>query len=363
MIMQQHFHPLTVRDIRKETDDCISVSFDIPPDLSDAFRFRQGQNITLRKQLKGEELRRNYSICSSPLEAELRIAIKRVPHGRFSNWANTELKAGDVLEVWPPTGKFHTELDPALKRNYLAFAAGSGITPILSIIRTTLQTEPGSRFTLVYGNRNRRSIIFREQLEDLKNRYMQRFNVIHILSREEPETLLNSGRIDEAKCAELAAKMIDLSRVDEVFLCGPEDMIFTVKNFLETKGFPEKHIHFELFTTPRQKEKALALDRNERPAGEHDLCTIKVRIDGVVTQFELPAEGDTILNAALRAGADLPYACKGGVCATCKAKLIEGEVDMDVNYALEGEEVKNGFILTCQSHPKTAQVFVDFDAR
>jgi len=361
--MQQHFHPLTVRDIRKETEDCVSISFHIPPELSETFRFRQGQNITLRRELKGEELRRNYSICSSPSENELRVAIKRVPHGRFSNWANTELKPGDVLEVWPPTGRFHTELDPTQKRNYLAFAAGSGITPIISIIKATLQAEPGSRFTLVYGNRNRRSIIFRDQLEDLKNRYMQRLSIVHVLSREEPETPLNAGRIDEGKCAELSKKLIDLSRVDEVFLCGPEDMIFTVKSFLVKKGFPEKHIHFELFTAPSQKERSLALDRNEKPAGEHDICTIKVRIDGTVTQFDLPAEGDTILNAALRAGADLPYACKGGVCATCKAKLIEGEVDMDVNYALEDEEVRNGFILTCQSHPRTARVFVDFDAR
>jgi ring-1,2-phenylacetyl-CoA epoxidase subunit PaaE len=263
--------------------------------------------------------------------------------------------------VLPPTGRFNTRLDPTQKRNYLAFAAGSGITPILSIIKATLQTEPQSQFTLVYGNRSRRSIIFREELEDMKNRYMQRLNIVHILSREEPETVLNFGRIDEGKCGELCGRMINLDRVDEVFLCGPEEMILTVKGFLEAKGFPGKHIHFELFTTPGAK--ASGLDKRVRVSETHGSSSIKVRIDGIVTQFSLPAEGDTILNAALRAGADLPYACKGGVCATCKARLLEGQVDMDVNYALEEEEVKNGFILTCQSHPRTAHVFVDFDAR
>lgn len=359
--MSIHFHPLTVKDIRRETDDCISISFHVPEDLKGTFRFEQGQNITIRKSLKGEELRRNYSICSSPYEGELRVAVKRVPHGKFSNWANTELKKGDVLDVLPPTGRFNTKLDPGTRRNYLAFAAGSGITPIMSIVKATLQTEPQSSFTLVYGNRNRRSIIFREELEDLKNRYMQRLNIVHILSREEPETVLNFGRINEDKCHELCGRMINLDKVDEVFLCGPEEMITTVKGFLESKGFPTKHIHFELFTTPG--EKATGLDKRERASEAHGNSTIKVKIDGIVTQFELPAEGDTILNAALRSGADLPYACKGGVCATCKARLLEGEVEMDVNYALEAEEVKNGFILTCQSHPRTAHVFVDFDAR
>lgn len=293
----------------------------------------------------------------------MRVAIKRVAHGKFSNWANTELKKGDVLELLPPTGKFNTALDPAAKRNYLAFAAGSGITPVMSILKTTLQREPQSQFTLVYGNRNRKSIIFRDELEDLKNKYMQRLNIIHILSREEPDSQINYGRIDEAKCGDLAGKLLNLSSIDEVFLCGPEEMILNVKRFLAGNGFPEKHIHFELFTPPTLKEQVAGVDRKVSKGAEHGDSVIKVRIDGMVTQFSLPVEGDTILNAALRAGADLPYACKGGVCATCKAKLLEGEVDMDVNYALEEEEVKSGFILTCQSHPKSSTVFVDFDAR
>jgi ring-1,2-phenylacetyl-CoA epoxidase subunit PaaE len=361
--MALHFHPLTVKDIRKETEDCISVSFTVPDNLKEAFRFEQGQNITIKKLLQGEELRRNYSICSSPFENELRVAIKRMPHGKFSNWANEELKPGDVLEVMAPTGKFNTRLDPTEKRHYLAFAAGSGITPIISIIKTTLQTEKQSSFTLVYGNRNRRSIVFLDELENLKNVYMERLAVIHILSREEPDSLINFGRIHEKKCEELFSRLINLNTIDETFICGPEEMIFTVKKFLETRGFPEKHIHYELFTTPLQKDAVNELNKAAKPSVEHGVSHIKVRIDGTVTHFELPAEGDTILNAAMKAGADLPYACKGGVCSTCKAKLLEGEVKMDVNYALEAEEVKAGFILTCQSHPKTAHVFVDFDAR
>ena len=361
--MSLHFHLLTVKDIRKETDDCVSVSFNIPSEIAEDFRFEQGQNITIRRSIDGEDLRRNYSICSSPLENELRVAIKTIPQGKFSTWANSELKKGDLLEVMPPTGKFNTRLDPANKRNYLAYAAGSGITPVMSIIKTTLQVEPLSNFTLVYGNRSRKSIIFRDELEDLKNRYMHRLNIVHILSREEPDSPINFGRINENKCRELSGKLVNLDTMDEVFVCGPEEMIFTVKKFLEQRGFPTGHIHFELFTTPSQKEMVLELNKAAKPKVEHGISRIKVRIDGVVTQFELPAEGDTILNAALRAGADLPFACKGGMCSTCKARLVEGEVDMDVNYALEEEEVKNGFVLTCQSHPKTNSVFVDFDAR
>lgn len=359
--MSIHFHPLTVKDIRKETDDCISVQLEIPAELAGTFSFQHGQNITIRKTLQGEELRRNYSICTAPSQGELRVAIKRIPQGRFSNWANDHLKVGDSLEVLPPTGKFNTALNPEAKRHYLAFAAGSGITPVMSILRTTLEMEPQSHFTLVYGNRSRRSIIFREALEDLKNRYMQRLQVIHILSREEPDSPLHHGRINGEKCRQLAAGLINLSSIDEVFVCGPETMIQEVSTALEQASFPGAHIHFERFTTPASPGKAIQATAAQRNAAANSV--IKVRIDGVVTQFNLAVEGDTILNAALRAGADLPYACKGGMCATCKARLLEGRVEMDVNYALEAEEVKQGFILTCQSHPVTDSVFVDFDQR
>ena len=360
--MSIHFHTLTVRHIRKETEDCISVAFEIPETLREQFIFQQGQNITIRKTIEGEELRRNYSICSAPSQHELRVAIKRMPHGKFSNWANDHLKEGDQLEVLPPTGKFNTPLDPSAQKHYLAFAAGSGITPVMSILKTTLETEPSSRFTLVYGNRNRRSIIFREELEELKNRYMQRLQLIHLLSQEEPDSPLHYGRIDAGKCQQLTKGLIQLSSIDEVFICGPESMIHAVRHTLESSGFPSAHIHFELFTTPGAAAVKQA-ERASRPSGTESMATIKVKIDGVVTQFALPQEGDSILNAALRAGADLPFACKGGVCATCKARLLEGKVEMDVNYALEDEEVKQGYILTCQSHPLTETVFVDFDQR
>src|SRR5882757_2714193 len=231
--MASHFTTLQVEDIRRETADCVSVSFSIPPELQEAFRFRQGQNITIRYRVDGEEIRRSYSICSSPLDDELRIAVKKVPGGIFSTYANGQLQKGQMLEVLPPTGKFYTELNSGQQKRYLAFAAGSGITPILSLIKTTLATEPGSDFTLVYGNRHRPSIIFREQLEALKNRYMHRLSLHHILSREKLDTALNQGRIDAIKCNELCTLLIDLPAMDEVFICGPGEMIFTVKDWLE----------------------------------------------------------------------------------------------------------------------------------
>jgi len=361
--MGLHFHTLTVSDIRRETDDCVSVAFNVPEPLKPEFRFVQGQNITIRINLNGEELRRNYSICTSPYEQELRVAIKAMPEGRFSTWANTVLKIGDTLEVLPPTGKFYTGLNAAEKKNYLAFAAGSGITPIISIIKTTLQTEPLSHFTLVYGNRNRRSIIFREELESLKNKYMDRFQLIHILSREESESQILFGRIDQEKCAALSRSIVPIHQYNDVFICGPEEMIFSIKKFLESRSYSQDHIHYELFTTPTAHHMVEELSHNEQKEAQTTRSNIQVKIDGIITRFELSAQGDTILNAALKHGADLPYACKGGVCSTCRAKLVEGRVEMDVNYALEKDEVEAGFILTCQSHPLTNNVYVDFDQR
>ncbi|NII24274.1 phenylacetate-CoA oxygenase/reductase subunit PaaK [Pseudoflavitalea sp. X16] len=363
--MATHFHTLTVATVQKETPECISVVFQVPEALQELYNFKQGQNITLKTILNGEELRRSYSICSSPFDKELRVAIKSVETGRFSSWANNQLKKGDLVEVLPPTGRFFTELHPAHKKHYLAFAAGSGITPILSIIKTTLATEPQSRFTLIYGNRNRASIIFKEQLEALKNRYMERFTLHHILSREKTDAPLNHGRIDPEKCRQLE-KLINFAQMDEIFLCGPETMIFSVKNWLEEKGMEKKKIHFELFTTPatgsQQPDfKPQAADLKPQTAGKKSRVTVK--LDGIAFDFDLGFDGQPILDAALQQGADLPFACKGGVCATCRAKLVEGQVEMDINYALEPEEMEQGFILTCQSHPRTDKVVVDFDAR
>jgi ring-1,2-phenylacetyl-CoA epoxidase subunit PaaE len=364
--MSIHFHSLRVKEVRKETSDCVSVVFDVPGDLLSQFKFNQGQSLTMRATINGEEVRRTYSICSSPLDHEWRVAIKKVDGGLFSGFANEELKKGDLIDVMPPVGKFYTELNPANKKNYTAFAAGSGITPVLSLIKTTLATEPQSRFTLIYGNRSRSSIIFFEELEGLKNKYMERFHLVHILSREKTDTALNSGRISVDKLQELD-RLVNYSATDEFFICGPEEMIFCVKGFLEAKDIDSKKLHFELFTTPGQKKSAVAsgiprLREADKQGGPKSNITVK--LDGRSFDFDLSLTGDmTILDAALQQGADLPYACKGGVCCTCKARLIEGEVEMEVHWGLEEEEIKQGYILTCQSHPKTDKVVVDFDVK
>jgi ring-1,2-phenylacetyl-CoA epoxidase subunit PaaE len=366
-----HFQSLQIADIRQETADCVSIAFTIPPALRESFRYHQGQNITIKAHIGGEEIRRSYSICSSPLEGELRIAIKKVPGGLFSTYANDQLQKGQLLEVLPPTGKFYTELMPAQQKRYLAFAAGSGITPILSLIKTTLATEPGSDFTLIYGNRHRPSIIFREQLEALKDRYMHRLSLHHILSREKLDTALNQGRIDAVKCNELCTLLIDLPAVDEIFICGPGEMIFTVKDWLEEKGVDKKKIHFELFNTQERRpgdpttvgRGQASADRQKEVTLAGKISQVTVRLDGISYDFNLPFDGEPILDAALMQGVDLPFACKGGVCCTCRARLTEGQVDMEVNYALEAEELAAGFILTCQSHPRTERVIIDFDSK
>lgn len=358
--MAVHFHSLKVRDIKKETPDCISVAFDIPAELKTEFLFDHGQNITIKKTIDGEELRRSYSICTSPFENELRIAIKKVEGGKFSCFANDELKVNDQLDVLPPTGRFNTKLDKENKKQYLAFAAGSGITPVISIIKTTLQAEPASSFTLVFGNKGRSSIIFFEELEGIKNKYLNRFNFINILSREKTDAPLNSGRINTEKLKELN-KLVDYKSADDIFICGPEEMIFCVKDFLEGTGIDKKKIHFELFTTPGQKNVTDRTVQHADNTGPKSRITIK--LDGRSFDFDLGFDNASILDAALKQGADLPFACKGGVCCTCKAKLLEGEVEMDVNWGLEHEEVEQGFILTCQSHPKTEKVVVDFDIK
>ncbi|MGZ3880876.1 MAG: 1,2-phenylacetyl-CoA epoxidase subunit PaaE [Flavisolibacter sp.] len=356
-----HFHSLRVRKVEKETDDCVSIEFDVPEELKETFRFKQGQNLTIKKAFNGEEVRRNYSICTSPFENKLKMAVKKADGGLFSTWANEELKAGDYLEVLPPTGKFYTEVDPFQKKNYVAFAAGSGITPIISIIKTTLRTEPDSEFTLVYGNRTKNSIIFKEEIESLKDKFIDRFRVYHILSRELTEAEINNGRIDVAKLELLFNKVIDMQRCDEFFICGPEEMIFCIKGYLEARGVANNKIHFELFTVPGQAKTEARTETMQMDEGPK--ARVSVKLDGIVFDFDLNYESESVLDAALKQGADLPYACKGGVCTTCKAKLVEGEVKMDVNWGLEPDEVAKGFILTCQSHPVTSKVVVDFDTR
>ena len=364
--MSIHFHKLKVKEIRRETADCVSIRFEIPPELKDSFLFQHGQNLTIKKKINGEEARRSYSICSAPFENELRVAVKKVDGGAFSIFANEALKAGDELDVLPPTGKFNTALNSKNKKKYLAFAAGSGITPVISIIKTTLQTEPDSSFTLVYGNRSRSSIIFFEELEGIKNKYINRFNLIHVLSRERTDIPINYGRINIEKLAELSG-ILNYSSFDEIFICGPETMIFSLKEYLEQKDIDKRNIHYELFTTPGQKTTSFDKLRTNKQYATIEpgiaKSKITIKLDGRSFDFDLGFNEEPILDGALKQGADLPYACKGGVCCSCKAKLLEGEVEMDVHWGLEDEEIEQGYILTCQSHPKTEKVVVDFDIK
>jgi ring-1,2-phenylacetyl-CoA epoxidase subunit PaaE len=353
--MAVHFHSLKIKEIIKETTDCVSVSFIVPPELSDLFTFKEGQNITLKKIINGEEVRRSYSICNAPHEKELKVAIKKVEGGLFSTFANDSLKAGDSVDVLPPTGRF-TSKDK--EGNYLAIAAGSGITPIISIIKHTLKTQPNSSFTLIFGNKSRSSIIFFEEIEGLKNTYMQRLNCINILSRERTDATINYGRINTEKL-EALKQLINFKTFDGAYICGPEEMIFASSAFLEKEGVEKTKIHFELFTSPGQKTNTIQQEKADVDKGPKS--NISIKLDGRTFDFALGYNADCILDAALAQGADLPYACKGGVCCTCRAKLVEGKVHMDVNYALEEEEIAQGFILTCQSHPLTEKVVIDFD--
>jgi ring-1,2-phenylacetyl-CoA epoxidase subunit PaaE len=355
-----HFWKLKIADVHRETADCVSLVFEVPKGLEEIFQFRQGQSISVKTIIDGEEVRRSYSICSSPLDNELRVAVKRVDSGKFSTLANRDLKAGSEIEVLPPIGSFFTELNPAQAKNYLAFAAGSGITPLLSIIKTTLAIEPRSNFTLIYGNRNRQSIIFREQLEGLKNRYMGRLAVHYVLSREKTDAQIYRGHIDGKKCQELAGKILFPLQADEIFICGPEAMLSSLRLWLEDQGVDPKKIHFERFNAPEQG--LAALNSGSKPP-DSGTSRVTLRIDGVSVEFGLARNGLSILEAALDQGIDLPFACKSGVCCSCRARLLEGKVSMDVNYGLEPEELSVGYILTCQSHPLTESLLVDFDQK
>jgi ring-1,2-phenylacetyl-CoA epoxidase subunit PaaE len=309
--------------------------------------------------LDGEEVRRSYSICSSPLDNELRVAVKKVPFGRFSTFANEGLKVGEGIETMPPAGKFTVQPVENHAKNYLAIATGSGITPILSILKTVLKTEPKSQFTLIYGNQRRSSIIFKEAIEGLKNKYMSRLSVYHILSQEVTDAKILSGRIDEAKLAYFFKHIIPVETVDDFYICGQEAMTQTVRNQLNQLGISPKKVHFELFAATRPLKKYSEIRTPNSEIGEQS--TVTICLDGVSFQLKLGYHGENVLDAAMKKGADLPFACKGGVCCTCKAKLVAGKVEMDVNYGLEAEEIAAGFILTCQAHPRTPTLIVDFD--
>ncbi len=355
--MTPRFHQLRVAEVRRETPECVSLKFDLPAELADEYRFTQGQHLALRTMLEGEELRRSYSVCAGCDDGELRVAVKKVPGGRFSAWAHDTLKPGDAIDVMTPEGRFFTPLSPEHEKHYVAFVAGSGITPVLSLIRTTLAREPKSRFTLVYGNRRQTSVMFHEALEDLKDRYLTRFALFNVFSREEQDIDLFNGRLDGAKARAFLSTLVPVDTVDEAFVCGPASMIDDVEQALVAAGVPREHVHVERFGVPGAAAYAPVDDAEAAQA------RIGIVIDGVRREIEFHRGQHSILDAGRAAGLDLPYSCKGGMCSTCRGKLLEGEVKMAKNYALEPHEVAAGFVLTCQSYPLTERVLISYDER
>lgn len=353
------FHSLDVVDVRRETRDAVVVT--LKPKAEDAglFDFTQGQYLTFRRKFEDDELRRSYSICAGKGEGHLQVGIKRVDGGAFSTWANEELKPGTTIEAMPPMGRFFTAVEPDLAKNYLGFAGGSGITPLLSIIKTVLDAEPRSTFTLVYANRQISSIMFREELEDLKNRHLGRLSIVHVLESEAQDIELFTGRVDAAKCAALFQAWIDLPSVTTAFICGPEPMMLAIAGALKEHGLAEAQIKFELFASGqpgRAKKRVIS-----ETASTSNSTEATVTLDGATRSFRMPKAGVSLLDAALEANIDAPYACKAGVCSTCRAKVLEGETEMAVNHALEDYEVKQGYVLTCQCFPLSDKVVVSYD--
>ena len=351
------FHPLTVTHVHKTIRDAVVLSLAAPEGAE--FDFIQGQYLTFRREFDGEELRRSYSICAGLDDGILQVGIKKVAGGAFSSWANEEVQVGDTLEAMPPMGTFHTPLDAGAQHHYLGFAGGSGITPVLSILRTVLTRAPQSRFTLVYANRAVSTIMFRDDLEDLKNTYMGRINVIHILEADAQDIDLFTGRVDEEKCAALFERWIDIASVDTAFICGPEPMMLGIAASLRAHGLADTQIKFELFGASQQgraKQRAIAADAAAKGA----VTQATVTLDGATRSFEMPRD-TSLLDAAIDNAMDAPFACKAGVCSTCRAKVTEGEVEMLTNHALEDNEIADGFVLTCQCYPLTETVRFDYD--
>ncbi|MDP2517308.1 MAG: 2Fe-2S iron-sulfur cluster-binding protein [Shimia thalassica] len=354
------FHDLEVTDIHKTIRDAVVVTLKPVNGAAEEFDFTQGQYLTFRQDFDGDELRRSYSICAGKDDGILQVGIKRVDGGTFSTWANEDLKIGDTVQAMPPMGGFFTALDAGNEKNYLGFAGGSGITPVLSILKTTLAAEPNSTFTLVYANKGVNTIMFREELEDLKNTYMGRFNVIHILETDAQEIDLFTGLVTEEKCAQLfATGWIDIGSVDTAFICGPEPMMLGIAAALRTGGLTDAQIKFELFASSQPgRAKRKAVSKNAASGANQASATIT--LDGSTQAIEMPKD-TTILDAALDNKMDAPFACKAGVCSTCRCRVLEGEVEMVSNHALEDYEVEKGYVLSCQSYPVTDNVVVDFD--
>jgi ring-1,2-phenylacetyl-CoA epoxidase subunit PaaE len=352
------FHSIKVADIYKETKDCTVISFEIPDDLKSEFQFKQGQHLTLRTMIDGNEVRRSYSLCSSPIENKWNVAVKKINEGLFSTFVNEKLRKGDVLDVMAPNGTFFTEIDLKKAKNYIAFAAGSGITPILSIIKTHLALEPESTFKLFYLNRTVKSIVFKEEIEQLKNVYFNRFEIFHFLTKEHRPAELFNGRFSKEKMKVITDKLVDVSSIDACFICGPEEMIYLLRDELTEAGLAKDKIHYELFTSGISEADKQRISKIIEKKVEGTEVTI---IDGGKEfHFVMGDDFDNILDGALAAGADLPFACKGGVCSTCRCQVVEGTAEMKLNYSLEEEELAKNYILSCQAVPTSKKVVVDF---
>lgn len=352
------FHPLRVTEVRLLTDEAVAVTFDVPPELVETFSYRPGEHVTIRAIIDGEDVRRSYSICSNARSGKLRVGIKRLSGGRFSTYATTELRAGDILDVMPPVGDFTIDIDPSRPRRAVAVAAGSGITPVLSLLSSSLESEPQARWTLLYGNRTVASIMFLDDLEGLKDRYPDRFQLLHTLSREGSDVPLLSGRIDPEKLEMIYRRLLDGSAVDGWYLCGPYDMVMNSRETLVGLGVDQAAIHDELFFAGPLDPEALP---PEPPVGEGSV-DLTVILGGRAVEIRMSPES-SVLDAALRVRPELPFSCKGGMCASCKGRVEEGEVRMEKNYALVDTEVEAGYVLTCQAHPVSRRLVVRYDHR
>ncbi len=361
-----NFYSLKIANIQAETDSAVCISFDIPKDLAETFKFKAGQFLTLQANIDGENVRRSYSICSGVNDSQLQVGIKRVKNGLFSNFANDQFKAGNSIEVMPPQGSFTPDLDENNAKHYMCLAVGSGITPILSIIKSILFTEPRSTVTLVYGNKRTSSMMFKEKLSFVKNSYLQRFKWVNIMSQEDQGSDILKGKIDNEKGHSLQTnKMINILNTDEAFICGPEAMISEVSHGFRKEGLEKSQIHYELFANSSADSAAMLNKAKQRVEeyGESKTSKVTVIADGRAIDFDLATVGANILDAGMDNGMELPYSCKAGVCSTCKAKLVKGQVDMDISHGLEDHEIEAGFILTCQAHPISDEVIVSFDDR
>lgn len=352
--MSATFHSLRVAAIDELTDDSVALTFDVPPALAADFRFLPGQHLSIRG---GDDVRRSYSLCTSPSSGVLRIGVKRLPGGAFSEGVVSRLVVGDELDVMTPAGRFTVAVDPTARRTYVAIAAGSGVTPVLSIVAAILEGEPGSSVTLVYANRTHRSVMFLDEVHDLKDRFPARFQIVHVLSREQQEVELLSGRLDGERLSAILAALLPPADVDQWFLCGPQQLVVELRSTLSSLGVPSSHVHTELFHADPVPRAPVAVIAGSTDGAAH----VTIRLDGRSSSFDLRPDGSPVLDAAMAVRSDLPFACKGGVCGTCRARLVEGTVAMDANYALEPDEIEQGYVLTCQSHPTSERVVLDYD--